>query len=150
MTMTQVIDIFNSKGFTVQEMVALIGSHTIGFSHCKEFSNRIFNFSKTTEVDPAYNQGYASGLRDLCKNYKNDPTMSAFNDVMTPGLLATDSLMAVDNRTKPFVDLYAENQKKFFEDFGHAMRKVSVMNVKVGKAGEVRHRCDSFNELDVN
>lgn len=146
-------------------MVALIGSHTIGFSHCKEFSNRIFNFSKTTEVDPAYNQGYASGLRDLCKNYKNDPTMSAFNDVMTPGkfdnmyfknvksglgLLATDSLMAVDNRTKPFVDLYAENQKKFFEDFGHAMRKVSVMNVKVGKAGEVRHRCDSFNELDVN
>ncbi|CAI8587904.1 unnamed protein product [Vicia faba] len=66
------------------------------------------------------------------------------------GLLATDSLMFEDKRTKPFVELYATNESKFFEDFGHAMRKVSVLNVKVGKKGEVRNRCDSFNNLDTN
>ncbi|XP_058762053.1 peroxidase 31-like [Vicia villosa] len=165
MTMNQVIEIFTSKGFTIQEMVALVGAHTIGFSHCKEFSNRLYNFSKTAETDPKYKPEFAAGLKKLCQNYQKDPAMSAYNDVMTPkkfdnmyyknvkrglGLLATDSLMFEDKRTKPFVELYAENESKFFEDFGHAMRKVSVLNVKVGKNGEVRNRCDSFNNLDTN
>jgi len=160
-----VIDIFTSKGFTVQEMVALTGAHTIGFSHCKQFSNRLFNFSKTTETDPKYNTEYAAGLKKLCQNYQKDPSMSAFNDVMTPskfdnmyyknlkrgmGLLATDSLMGEDKRTKPFVDMYAENQTKFFEDFGNAMRKLSLLHVKEGKDGEIRHRCDTFNNLNAN
>ena len=165
MTISQVIDIFKSKGFTIQEMVALAGAHTIGFSHCKEFSNRLFNFSKTSESDPTYNPQYAAGLRKLCQNYKKDPSMSAFNDVMTPskfdnmyfknlkkglGLLATDSLMFEDKRTRPYVEMYAQDEKKFFEDFAHAMRKVSVLNVKVGKQGEIRHRCDTFNDLNAN
>lgn len=165
MTMSQVISIFNSKGLNVQEMVALTGAHTIGFSHCKEFSQRLFNFSKTSEFDPAYKPEYAAGLRKLCHDYKKDPSLSAFNDVMTPskfdnmyyrnlkkglGLLATDSAMVEDKRTQPFVDMYASNQSKFFEDFAHAMNKVSVLRVKTGRDGEVRHRCDTFNALDNN
>ncbi|KAK7362029.1 hypothetical protein VNO77_04126 [Canavalia gladiata] len=162
MTMSEVIAIFERKGFNVQEMVALAGAHTIGFSHCIEFSNRLFNFSKNSDYDPAYNPTYAAGLRKLCANYTKDPSMSAFNDIMTPGkfdnmyyknlqkgmgLLATDSAMFVDKRTKPFVDMYAANQNKFFQDFAHAMEKVSVLNIKTGKKGEVRRRCDSFNQL---
>ena len=146
-------------------MVALVGAHTIGFSHCKEFSNRIFKFSKDSEYDPAYNPEYAAGLRKLCENYTKDPTMAAFNDVITPGkfdnmyyrnlkrglgLLATDTALLWDNRTKPFVDIYAANQTKFFQDFAQAMQKVSVLHVKTGRKGEVRHRCDSFNSLDNN
>ncbi|CAI8587903.1 unnamed protein product [Vicia faba] len=79
-------------------------------------------------------------------------SMEMFSNVVKKGLglLATDSLMFEDKRTKPFVELYATNESKFFEDFGHAMRKVSVLNVKVGKKGEVRNRCDSFNNLDTN
>ncbi|KAK9207987.1 hypothetical protein WN944_000337 [Citrus x changshan-huyou] len=64
LSLSQIIDIFGSKGLSVQEMVALVGGHTIGFAHCKEFANRIFNFSKTSQYDPA---------------------MSAFIDVFTPG-----------------------------------------------------------------
>lgn len=52
-----------------------------------------------------------------------------------------------DERTKPLVDLYASNEKKFFEDFAQSMIKVSLMNVKTGKHGEVRRRCDAFNNL---
>jgi peroxidase len=66
------------------------------------------------------------------------------------GLLATDSLMFEDKRTKPFVELYATNQTKFFEDFGQAMRKVSVLHIKAGKEGEIRNRCDNFNQLNTN
>lgn len=162
MTLTAIIETFSSKGFDVQEMVALTGAHTIGFSHCAEFANRIFNFSPSADHDPTMNPEYVQGLRKLCANYKNDTTIAAFNDPMTPGkfdnmyfmnlqrgvgLLASDQIMASDPRTKPFVDLYAANQSAFFEAFAHAMEKVSVHNVKTGKKGEVRRRCDAPNTL---
>ncbi|KAF5740163.1 Peroxidase 6 precursor family protein [Tripterygium wilfordii] len=163
MPLTKIISIFEAKGLTIKELVALVGAHTVGFSHCESFAKRIFNFSKTSEYDPAMNPKYAQGLRKLCENYTKDPEMSAFNDVMTPGkfdnlyyrnlqrglaLLASDQEMAVDKRTKPIVDLYAANQSAFFHDFAHAMEKVSVLNVKTGKKGEVRHKCSEFNHFD--
>ncbi|KAJ1404748.1 Plant peroxidase [Sesbania bispinosa] len=87
MTMDQIIDKFTSKSFTIREMVALTGAHTIGFTHCKEFSNRIFNFSKTSEVDPTLHPKLVAGLRKVCQNYTTDPSMAAFNDVRSPGNL---------------------------------------------------------------
>ncbi|CAJ1940009.1 unnamed protein product [Sphenostylis stenocarpa] len=162
MTMSEVIQIFARKGFSIQEMVALVGGHTIGMSHCNQFVNRIFKFSKTSETDPAYNPEYAAGLRKLCENYTKDPSMAAFNDVITPvkfdnmyyknlqrglGLLATDTAMFMDSRTKPFVQKYGADEAKFFEDFSSAMVKLTALEVKTGNAGEVRSRCDSFNTL---
>ncbi|KAL3631068.1 Peroxidase 65 [Castilleja foliolosa] len=165
MTMTHIIETFSAKGFTVQEMVALTGAHTIGFSHCSEFADRIFNYSPTEDHDPSMNPDYAEGLKKLCQNYKKDPTIAAFNDPMSPGkfdntyfvnlqrgigLLKSDQVMAVDPRTKPFVDLYAANEKAFFEAFSKAMEKVSVHNVITGKQGEVRRRCDAPNSMKMN
>lgn len=162
MPISQMIALFASNKFTVQEMVALSGAHTIGFSHCKHFSNRIYNFSKKSPYDPALNPKFAEGLRKLCANYTKDPSMSAFNDVMTPNkfdnmyfqnikrgmaLLASDQAMVDDKRTKPFVDLYAANQTKFFQDFARAMEKLSVHRIKTGRKGEVRKRCDAFNHI---
>ncbi|PON46566.1 Peroxidase [Parasponia andersonii] len=162
MPLSQIIALFASMKFSVQELVALVGAHTIGFAHCAQFSNRIFNFSKKSEFDPAYNPKFAAGLRKLCENYTRDPSMSAFNDVMTPNkfdnmyyknlqrgmaLLASDQALATDKRTKPHVDLYAANQTKFFQDFAHVMEKLSVQKVKTGRKGEVRRRCDAFNSL---
>ncbi|KAK9751105.1 hypothetical protein RND81_02G242400 [Saponaria officinalis] len=162
MTMTQIIDQFKSKGFTIQEMVALVGAHTIGFSHCKEFSNRIFHYNSGQPIDPKMNPNYADGLRKLCANYTKDPTMAAFNDVITPGkfdnmyyrnlqrglgLLSTDQAMYDDPRTKNIVELYASNETAFFNDFAKAMEKVSLFRIKGDKDGEVRHRCDHFNNV---
>ncbi|KAK9935562.1 hypothetical protein M0R45_022661 [Rubus argutus] len=163
MSLSQIINLFAARKLNIKEMVALTGAHTIGFSHCKEFSNRIFNFSKTSDdYDPSYNPKYAEGLRRLCANYTKDPQMSAYNDVITPGkfdnmyfknlqkglgLLASDQAMAVDGRTRPLIDLYAANQTIWFQDFVHAIQKVSVHNVKTGRKGEVRRRCDAFNNL---
>ncbi|KAL3824213.1 hypothetical protein ACJIZ3_020242 [Penstemon smallii] len=160
MSISRIIEIFAAKGFNVQEMVALTGAHTIGFAHCSEFANRIFD-----PVDPTLNPAYAQGLQKLCANYKTDPTMAAFFDPMSPSkfdnmyyvnlkngvaLLSSDQAMALDPRTKPFVDLYAANQTAFFEAFTHAMLKVSVLDIKTGRQGEVRRRCDLPNSLQKN
>ncbi|KAM7269299.1 hypothetical protein ACFE04_024796 [Oxalis oulophora] len=162
MSLSQIISLFAAKGFTLQEMVALTGGHTIGFSHCKEFAHRLFNFSKTSPTDPLLEPTFARGLMKLCANYTQKPEIAAFNDVMTPGkfdniyfknlqrglgLLSTDMMLATDPKTKPIVDLYAENQRAFFDDFAHAMEKMSVLGVKTGNKGEVRHRCDQLNNM---
>ncbi|CAL9105798.1 peroxidase 31-like [Musa acuminata AAA Group] len=164
MTMDQLISLFEKNKFTVQEMVALSGAHTVGFAHCSEFASRIYGFNGADRDahDPALNPQFAQALQKACANYVEDPTIAAFNDVMTPGkfdnlyyqnllrglgLLASDTALAADPRTKSFVQLYAANQTAFFEDFSHAMEKLSVHGVKTGRKGEIRRRCDVFNNL---
>ncbi|KAL6960658.1 Peroxidase 31 [Sarracenia purpurea var. burkii] len=160
MSVAQLIQIFASKGFNTQEMVALTGAHTIGFSHCKEFSSNIYNYSKNSQSDPSYNPRYADGLRKACADFQKNPTLSVFNDIMTPnkfdnmyfqnlpkglGILSSDRALYSDPRTRAYVETYASNQNAFFEAFGRAMEKLSLVAVKTGWAGEIRHRCDAFN-----
>ncbi|CAN6585294.1 unnamed protein product [Malus baccata var. baccata] len=158
-TLDDMIKFFATKGFTLQEMVALSGAHTIGFAHCKEFVDRIFNYNKTTPTDPDMYPNYAQGLKKICADYKTNIAMSAFNDVITPGkfdnmyyqnlkrglgLLASDHVLVKDPRTRPFVELYSTDQAAFFKDFAHAMEKLSHHGVKTGRKGEVRHSRTSF------
>ncbi|KAL2523377.1 Peroxidase 31 [Forsythia ovata] len=160
MPMNQIIQIFESKGFSIQEMVALSGAHTIGFSHCKEFNSILYNYSRNAQSDPAYNPRFAQALRDACADYQKNPTLSVFNDVMSPnkfdnmyyqslpkglGILSSDHSLNSDPRTKGYVELYAKNQNAFFVAFARAMEKLSVYSVKTGRRGEIRRRCDAFN-----
>ncbi|RWW33110.1 hypothetical protein GW17_00002182 [Ensete ventricosum] len=164
MTVDQLISLFARRHFTVQELVVLSGAHTVGFSHCSQFASRIFGYDGGARDahDPAMNPQFAQALQKACADYVKNPTIAAFNDVMTPGkfdnmyyqnllqglgLLASDQALAADPRTKPFVQLYAANQTAFFNDFSRAMEKVSVLGVKAGRKGEVRRRCDVFNNL---
>ncbi|PHT57254.1 Peroxidase 65 [Capsicum baccatum] len=160
MPMDQIIKIFESKGFSIEEMVALSGAHTIGFSHCKEFSSNLYNYNKTSQFDPSYNPRFAQALRNACANQQNDPTISVFNDIMTPnkfdnmyyqnlpkglGLLSSDRGLFSDLRTKLHVEKYIRDQNLFFKAFASAMQKLSEHAVKFGRSGEIRHRCDAFN-----
>ncbi|KAM0941792.1 putative peroxidase [Dioscorea sansibarensis] len=164
MTISQILSIFSSKGFSTQEAVALTGAHTVGFSHCKEYASRIYSFNggPHDHYDPSLNPRYAQALQKACANYQRDPTIATFNDVMTPGkfdnmyfqnlarglgLLASDQALLSDSRTSPFVRLYAANQTAFFHDFAAAMQKLSVLGVKSPRDGEVRRRCDQFNTI---
>lgn len=154
------IDIFARNKFSVREMVALSGGHTIGFSHCSEFASGIYNYSSTQEFDPTYNPRLARGLSKACSSYAKDPSLSVFNDIMTPnkfdnvyfqnlpkgfGILASDRVLSTDPRTRPIVELYARDQNAFFSDFAKAMQKLSLVGVKTGRHGEIRRRCDAFN-----
>ncbi|KAK8935319.1 Peroxidase 65 [Platanthera zijinensis] len=160
----KIITLFSSKGFTVRDFVALSGAHTVGFSHCSEYADRIFNYNNGGRYasDPTMNPRFAEALQKACVNYLKDPTIATFNDIMTPGrfdnmyyqnllkglgLLATDQKLLEDPRTAPLVKLYAANQTAFFQDFAHSMQKLSIYGVKTGRNGEVRRRCDSFNNL---
>ncbi|OVA10712.1 Plant peroxidase [Macleaya cordata] len=161
-TISQLITLFKSKGLTILDMVALSGAHTIGFSHCKEFMNRIYSYNKTFDIDPSMNKDYAQTLRTPCpKNDHNlDPTVVAFNDVSTPaifdnayyqnlqkglGLLETDQKLFTDPITRGYVDSMANDQHIFFSYFVAAMIMLGGVGVKTGSDGEVRRDCGFFN-----
>ncbi|XP_047178300.1 peroxidase 31-like [Vigna umbellata] len=99
-----------------------------------------FGFSKTSETDLAYNPEYVAGLRKLWENYMKDPTMAAYSDVLTPmkfdkmyfnGLMATDTALFIDPRTKPFVDTYIDDEGDFFQDFARAIEKLKAWTLKL-------------------
>ncbi|PON91239.1 Peroxidase [Trema orientale] len=159
-TIQQLISLFNSKGLSARDMVALSGAHTIGFSHCKEFMPRIYGYSKTFDIDPTMDQGFAQSLRGPCPKKNPNPTVVALNDLTTPfafdnayydnlqkglGLLATDQMLALDPSTKTYVKIMAKDQQVFFDYFMAAMIKLGQVEVKTGIEGEIRHDCGSFN-----
>ncbi|KAL1352941.1 hypothetical protein HN51_016907 [Arachis hypogaea] len=160
MPMSQIIEIFEKRGFSVEEMVALSGAHTIGFSHCNQISNDLYNYSKSSNYDPQYNPRFAQGLQKACTDYEKNPTLSVFNDIMTPnkfdnvyfqnlpkglGVLKSDRGLFGDPRTKPFVETFAADETKFFKAFASAMQKLSLVGIKTGRKGEIRRRCDQIN-----
>lgn len=156
-SLDETIPIFTSQGFSIQEMVVLTGGlHTIGYARCSEFSSRIFG----PNPDPDLNPKLAESLKKLCSNYTSDPTMVAFLDVLSPskfdnnifasmkkglGILPSDNILYKDPRTKPFVEMYANDNTLFFDDFSKAIEKLSILGVKSDKEGEIRRRCDAFN-----
>ncbi|XP_073363716.1 peroxidase 5-like [Aegilops tauschii subsp. strangulata] len=48
-------------GFTVPELVALSGAHTLGQAHCANFKNRLSGFGKAGK-DPTMEAGMAASL----------------------------------------------------------------------------------------
>ncbi|KAJ4830634.1 hypothetical protein Tsubulata_936744 [Turnera subulata] len=159
-TLSQIISLFKSKGLSVLDMVVLSGAHTIGASHCKEFMNRIYSYNASFEIDPTMDQKYAKKLRETCPERKLDPTVLAFNDVTTPldfdnayysnlqkglGLLGTDQILALDPRSRAYVDLMAKDNQVFVSHFIKSVVKLGTVGVKTGEEGEIRHYCGSFN-----
>ncbi|XP_068640235.1 peroxidase 41-like [Aristolochia californica] len=160
-TVSQLTSLFKAKGLTVQDMVALSGGHTIGFSHCKEFMPRIYAYNKSFDIDPTMDRDFARSLRSPCpENGRLDPSVVALNDVTTPvkfdnayfrnlqkglGLLATDQLLYTDPSTRAYVEAMAKDQSLFFGYFVAGMVKLGNLGIKTGRSGEIRCDCGFFN-----
>ncbi|XP_021734723.1 peroxidase 47-like [Chenopodium quinoa] len=153
---SELIRVFGQRGFTVQDMVALSGAHTLGVARCASFNNRLSKFDNTHEVDPSLDANFASTLTKTCSagDKAEQPFDASRNDFDNlyfhalqnkAGLLTSDQTLFDSPRTRGFVNGYAMNEALFFMDFQRAMVKMSLLDVKEGAKGEVRRDCRKIN-----
>ncbi|BAF12106.1 peroxidase 2-like [Oryza sativa Japonica Group] len=151
----QLVANFAAKGLSVEDMVVLAGSHTVGRSHCSSFvPDRL---AVPSDIDPSF----AATLRGQCPaspSSGNDPTV--VQDVETPnkldnqyyknvlahkGLFTSDASLLTSPATMKMV-LDNANIPGWWEDrFQKAMVKLAAVEVKTGGNGEVRRNCRAVN-----
>ncbi|CAL5366771.1 unnamed protein product [Camellia sinensis] len=157
--LNQLNSMFAAHGLSQTDMIALSAAHTVGFSHCSRFANRIYNFSRQNPVDPTLNNPYAAQLQSMCPR-NVDPRIAINMDPNTPrtfdnmyfrnlqqgkGLFTSDQVLFTDQRSKPTVNTWANNSPAFQKAFVAAMTKLGRVGVKTGSNGNIRRDCGAFN-----
>ncbi|XP_060973184.1 peroxidase 42 isoform X2 [Cannabis sativa] len=158
-SMSVVLDRFASMGIDTPGLVALLGSHSVGRTHCVKLVHRLY-----PEVDPALNPDHVEHMLYKCPDSIPDPKAVQYvrNDRGTPmildnnyyrnildnkGLLQVDHQLATDKRTKPYVKKMAKSQAYFFKEFSRAIKILSENNPLTGTKGEIRKQCNLVNKL---
>uniref|UniRef100_A0A1D1XEH7 Peroxidase n=1 Tax=Anthurium amnicola TaxID=1678845 RepID=A0A1D1XEH7_9ARAE len=157
--LNQLNSLFAANGLSQTDMIALSAAHTLGFSHCSKFANRIYNFSKQSAVDPSLNRTYAAQLQAMCPR-NVDPQIAINMDPITPrtfdnvyyqnlqkgmGLFTSDQVLFTDARSRPTVNTWAQNSPAFQQAFVAAMTKLGRVGVKTGSKGNIRRDCGVLN-----
>ncbi|XP_057775205.1 peroxidase 64-like [Salvia miltiorrhiza] len=147
---------FSQRGLSWEDLVTLSGGHTLGFSHCSSFQNRIHNFNSLNDVDPTMNPAFAGDLRRVCPihnkvksagaNLDSSPTLfdNAYYKMLLQGksIFSSDHALLSTSKTKALVHKFAASQEGFFEAFVKSMIKMSTIN---GGGTEIRLNCRVVN-----
>ncbi|XP_020087805.1 peroxidase 47 [Ananas comosus] len=153
---TGLINVFSQHGFTVWELVALSGGHTLGVARCSSFKSRLSSFDSTHDVDPSMDPTFAKTLLNTCSAGDSaaqpfDATTNSFDNLYFSalqkgdGVLFSDQTLYVSPQTQQIVNFFAMNQAIFFFNFQQGMMKMGSLDVKEGSQGEVRANCRKIN-----
>ncbi|KAJ6736877.1 PEROXIDASE [Salix viminalis] len=146
---------FSQRGLSLDDLVALSGGHTLGFSHCSSFQSRIRNFNATHDIDPSMHPSFAASLRGVCpkKNRaKNagatmDPSSTTFDNtyfkliLQKKGLFSSDQSLLSTPKTEDLVTKFASSKATFNKAFVSSMIKMS----SITGGQEVRKDCRVVN-----
>ncbi|EEF31220.1 peroxidase 64 [Ricinus communis] len=146
---------FSQRGLSMDDLVALSGGHTLGFSHCSSFRNRIHNFNATHDIDPTMNPSFAARLKSICpKNNKAknagapmDPSSTTFDNtyfkliLQGKSLFSSDQALLTSTGTKDLVSKFATSKDTFSEAFVKSMIRMS----SITGGQEVRKDCRVVN-----
>ncbi|KAL4281958.1 hypothetical protein GQ457_03G004670 [Hibiscus cannabinus] len=155
---------FAAKGLNTQDLVTLVGGHTIGTSACQFFRYRLYNFTTTGNgADPSIAAAFVPQLQALCPQ-NGDGTrrigldtgsVNRFDNSFFAnlrdgrGILESDQMLWNDASTKNVVQRFLGIRGllglTFNVEFGRSMVKMSNIEVKTGTAGEIRKVCSKIN-----
>ncbi|KAF2295025.1 hypothetical protein GH714_030574 [Hevea brasiliensis] len=152
---------FSAKGLNTQDLVVLVGGHTIGTTACQFFSYRLYNFNGTASSDPAINASFLPQLQALCPQNGDGTKRVAFDtgsenrfdasffDNLRDGrgILESDQKLWTDASTRAIVQRFLgiTGLAAFNVEFGRSMVKMSNTGVKTGTDGEIRKICSAIN-----
>ncbi|KAL4363988.1 hypothetical protein GQ457_04G004010 [Hibiscus cannabinus] len=153
---------FAAFGLNTQNLVALVGGHTIGTSACQFFSYRLYNFTNGGP-DPTINPAFVPQLQALCPQNGdgsrridldtgsgNRFDVSFFANLRNGrGILESDQKLWTDASTRTFVQRFLGERGmrplNFNVEFARSMVKMSNIGVKTGTNGEIRRICSAIN-----
>ncbi|GLT38716.1 hypothetical protein SLA2020_129460 [Shorea laevis] len=151
--LTTQLYIFTNRGFTANETIALLGSHTIGQARCTIFRTRIYN---ETNIDSTY----ATSLRKNCPATGGDNKLApldttsptSFDNAYFKNLLNEKGLLHIDQQLVnegiiySQITEYSNNEEAFRTDFANAMVKMGNLSPLTGSNGQIRSNCRTLNE----
>ncbi|XP_021899940.1 peroxidase N1-like [Carica papaya] len=150
---------FSVKGLNIQDLVVLVGGHTIGTAGCAVITGRLFNFNGTAGAsDPSINPSFLPTLQALCPQGGNPATRvpldtgsvdkfdtSFFANLRNgKGVLQSDQVLWTDRSTRSFVQRFL-TFRAFNPEFTKSMIKMSKIGVLTGLQGEIRKVCNTVN-----
>ncbi|KAL6607789.1 hypothetical protein ACP70R_040852 [Stipagrostis hirtigluma subsp. patula] len=165
-TAAELVTRFAAKNLTLQDMVVLSGSHTIGVSHCDSFTSRIYNFNNTPgAIDPALSKAYAFLLKSVCPANSSQffPNTTLDMDIITPtrldnkyyvglsnnlGMFESDAALLTNATMRALVDTFARREGMWRTEFAKSMIKMGQIDVLSGTQGEIRKNCRVINRLN--
>ncbi|GLT34989.1 hypothetical protein SLA2020_094740 [Shorea laevis] len=144
---------FSNRGLSLKDLVALSGGHTLGFSHCSSFQNRIHNFNDTLDIDPSLNPSFANSLRCVCPMYNKNKNAGSALDSTTfkfdnmyyklllqgKSILTSDQALRTDKTTRALVLKYARSEEEFEKAFVKSMIRMS--KIRGHGPQEIRLNC---------
>ncbi|OMO77705.1 Plant peroxidase [Corchorus olitorius] len=156
-SVTSMLELFQSLGLNVIDLVVLSGAHTIGRTSCGSIQHRLNHLNGT--YDPAIDDKFLDFLQRKCKCESENEYVDL--DATTPktfdgqyyanlekkmGLLYTDQMLYSDSRTRPIVNTFLQNPSIFKHQFSVSMVKLGNTQVLTGpNQGEIRTNCNFAN-----
>ncbi|GFP98684.1 peroxidase n1 [Phtheirospermum japonicum] len=154
---------FNDKGLNVQDLVTLVGGHTIGTAGCVTFINRLYNYSNTGRPDPSIDPSFLPTLQKLCP-LNGDGSVRVALDTGSEkvfdngyfkkiqagqGVLESDQRLWAQDSTRAVVQKYVGipgvSRLVFNVEFVLSMVKMSKIGVLTGTQGQIRRVCSAVN-----
>ncbi|KAI7737427.1 hypothetical protein M8C21_004878, partial [Ambrosia artemisiifolia] len=154
---------FADKNLNIQDLVTLVGGHTIGTGACAVFSYRLYNFNNTNQPDPDINPSFLPQLRALCPNGGDASARVALDTGSVTrfdnsfyanlrngrGVLESDAKLWSDPTTRPIVQRFLGVSGllglTFNVEFGRSMIKMGNIELKTGSQGQIRRVCRATN-----
>ncbi|KAI7827538.1 heme peroxidase, partial [Gamsiella multidivaricata] len=120
-------DVFYKMGFNDQEIVALLGAHALGRCH-RDRSG--FDGPWTASPTVFTNAFYTELLgRKWVERKWSGPKQFEDKESKSLMMLPADMAMAKDKEFRKWVEVYAKDEKKFFEDFAKVAQKLFELGV---------------------
>lgn len=158
----QMEEIFNQKGLNYEDLVTLLGAHSIGVAHCFLVDKKLYEFNETHMENPNINRAYARYLRSVC------PPPGASKDEVFPlnvvmpnrlsnvfytnllegkDAITADLSLLEDEKTRELVSYFQLRPLKWVKMFVKAMVKLGNVEVLTRDLdGEIRRSCRAVNQ----
>jgi cytochrome c peroxidase len=126
-TIKHIREIFNRMGFSDQEIVALLGAHSLG--RC--YTDRSGYSGPWTKAPTAFSNEYYRELLENTWTVKKWKGPLQYEDKAKElMMLPADMALLSDGEFKKWVEIYAKDEARFSKDFAAAFGKLLELGVK--------------------